>query len=43
MGGCGYIKEFPLERMMRVAKFFQIYTRTNQIMRIVTAREIFKE
>ncbi len=43
MGGYGYMKEYPLERMMRDAKLIQIYTGTNQIMRIVTAREIFKE
>jgi len=42
MGGYGYMKEFPLERMMRDAKLIQIYTGTNQIMRVVTAREIFK-
>jgi alkylation response protein AidB-like acyl-CoA dehydrogenase len=43
MGGYGYMKEYPLERMMRDAKLIQIYTGTNQIMRIVTAHEIFKE
>jgi alkylation response protein AidB-like acyl-CoA dehydrogenase len=43
MGGYGYMKEFPLERMMRDAKLIQIYTGTNQIMRVVAAREIFKE
>ena len=43
MGGYGYMKEYPLERMMRDAKLIQIYTGTNQIMRVVTAREIFKE
>ena len=42
MGGYGYMKEFPLERMMRDAKLIQIYTGTNQIMRVVAAREIFK-
>jgi alkylation response protein AidB-like acyl-CoA dehydrogenase len=42
-GGYGYMKDFPLERMMRDAKLIQIYTGTNQIMRAVTAREIFKE
>jgi alkylation response protein AidB-like acyl-CoA dehydrogenase len=41
MGGYGYMKEYPLERMMRDAKLIQIYTGTNQIMRVVTAREIF--
>ena len=43
MGGYGYLKDFPVERMMRDAKLIQIYTGTNQIMRIVTAREIFKD
>lgn len=42
-GGYGYMKDFPVERMMRDAKLIQIYTGTNQIMRVVTAREIFKE
>ena len=43
LGGYGYMKDFPVERMMRDAKLIQIYTGTNQIMRSVTAREIFKE
>lgn len=42
MGGYGYMKEYPMERMMRDAKLIQIYTGTNQIMRLVTAREIFR-
>jgi len=42
-GGYGYMKDFPVERMMRDAKLIQIYTGTNQIMRAVTVREIFKE
>ncbi|HDZ24612.1 MAG TPA: acyl-CoA dehydrogenase [Desulfobacteraceae bacterium] len=42
MGGYGYMKDFPVERMMRDAKLIQIYTGTNQIMRLVTAREIFR-
>ncbi len=42
MGGYGYMKDYPVERMMRDAKLIQIYTGTNQIMRLVTAREIFK-
>jgi len=41
MGGYGYMKDYPVERMMRDAKLIQIYTGTNQIMRLVTAREIF--
>jgi alkylation response protein AidB-like acyl-CoA dehydrogenase len=43
MGGYGYMKDFPLERMMRDAKLIQIYTGTNQIMRLVTARELLKD
>jgi alkylation response protein AidB-like acyl-CoA dehydrogenase len=42
-GGYGYMKDFPVERMMRDAKLIQIYTGTNQIMRMITAREIFKD
>jgi len=43
MGGYGYMKDFPVERMMRDAKLTQIYTGTNQIMRLVTARNILKD
>ncbi|MFP4085474.1 MAG: acyl-CoA dehydrogenase family protein [Desulfobacteraceae bacterium] len=43
MGGYGYMKDFPVERMMRDAKLTQIYTGTNQIMRVVAGREIFKK
>jgi len=42
MGGYGYMKDHPLERMMRDAKLIQIYAGTNQIMRLVTAKELFK-
>lgn len=42
MGGYGYSRDFPVERMMRDAKLIQIYTGTNQIMRLVLAREILK-
>jgi alkylation response protein AidB-like acyl-CoA dehydrogenase len=43
MGGYGYMKDYPVERMMRDAKLIQIYTGTNQIMRVVAAREILKD
>jgi cyclohex-1-ene-1-carbonyl-CoA dehydrogenase len=43
LGGYGYMKEYPVERMMRDAKLIQIYTGTNQIMRMVAAREILDE
>ena len=41
LGGYGYIKEYPVERMMRDAKITQIYEGTNQIQRVVIARKIF--
>ena len=40
LGGYGYMQEFPLERMMRDAKVTQIYEGTNQIQRLVIAREL---
>jgi len=40
-GGYGYMKEFPVEKLMRDAKLFQIYEGTSQIQRLVIAREIF--
>jgi len=43
LGGYGYISEYPLERMMRDAKITQIYEGTNQIQRLVIAREMMKE
>jgi len=39
-GGYGYTREYPVERFMRDAKITQIYEGTNQIQRIVVAREI---
>ena len=38
LGGAGYTKDFPVERMMRDAKITQIYEGTNQIQRMVMAR-----
>ena len=43
LGGYGYIQEYPLERMMRDAKITQIYEGTNQIQRLVIAREMLRE
>jgi alkylation response protein AidB-like acyl-CoA dehydrogenase len=43
LGGYGYTKEYPVERMMRDAKATQIYEGTNQIQRIVIARDIFRK
>lgn len=40
LGGYGYMKDFPVERMMRDAKLTQIYTGTNQIMRLVAGKAI---
>src|SRR5919204_838915 len=39
-GGYGYMKEFPVEKLMRDAKLFQIYEGTSQIQRLVIAREL---
>jgi len=38
LGGYGYCREYPVERMMRDAKCFQIFEGTNQIQRVVVAR-----
>ncbi|MBN1827553.1 MAG: acyl-CoA dehydrogenase family protein [Deltaproteobacteria bacterium] len=42
-GGYGYMTDFPFERMMRDAKITQIYEGTNQIMKLVIAREILQQ
>jgi alkylation response protein AidB-like acyl-CoA dehydrogenase len=42
LGGYGYIREYPVERYMRDAKITQIYEGTNQIQRVVIARELLK-
>lgn len=39
-GGYGYLKEFPVERLMRQAKLLQIVEGTNQIQRVIIAREL---
>lgn len=41
-GGNGYTKEYPVEKLMRDAKLMQIYEGTNQIQRVVIARELMK-
>ena len=43
LGGYGYMQEYPLERMMRDAKITQIYEGTQEIQRIVIAREMVRE
>ncbi len=43
MGGSGYMREYPVEKMMRDAKILQIYEGTNQIQRNVIGQELIKE
>jgi alkylation response protein AidB-like acyl-CoA dehydrogenase len=40
LGGYGYSKEYPVEKLMRDAKIFQIFEGTNQIQRMVIGREM---
>ena len=40
LGGYGYVKEYPVERMMRDAKITQIYEGTNEIQRLITANSL---
>jgi alkylation response protein AidB-like acyl-CoA dehydrogenase len=42
LGGYGYMKDYPVEKMMRDAKITQIYEGTNQIQRLVVASELIK-
>ena len=42
LDGYGYMQEYPVERMMRDAKITQIYEGTNQIQRLVIAREMLR-
>ncbi len=39
-GGCGYMRDYPVEKLMRDAKLLQIYEGTNQIQRLVIARNL---
>ena len=41
-GGYGYVKDYPVEKLMRDAKIMQLYEGTAQIQRIVIAREVFE-
>jgi butyryl-CoA dehydrogenase len=43
MGGYGYMRDYPVEKMMRDAKITQIYEGTNQIQRLVIATNIIRE
>jgi len=42
-GGYGYSTEYPVEKLMRDAKIFQIYEGTSQIQRVIIARELFSQ
>jgi len=42
-GGYGYMREYPVEKMMRDAKILQIYEGTNQIQRNIIGQELIKE
>jgi butyryl-CoA dehydrogenase len=41
-GGYGYIKDYPIERMMRDAKITEIYEGTSEVMKMVISGDIFK-
>ena len=43
LGGYGYMRDFPVEKLMRDAKVYQIFEGTNQIQRIVIFNSILKE
>jgi len=42
-GGYGYLKDYPVERMMRDAKITQIYEGTNQIQRLIVAKHVYAD
>jgi alkylation response protein AidB-like acyl-CoA dehydrogenase len=42
-GGYGYLKDYPVERMMRDAKITQIYEGTNQIQRLIIAKHVYED
>ena len=42
-GGYGYLKDYPLERIVRDLRVHQILEGTNEIMRVITARELFRQ
>ena len=42
-GGYGYLKDYPLERIVRDLRVHQILEGTNEIMRVITAREMLRQ
>lgn len=40
LGGYGYSREYPVEKLMRDAKIFQIFEGTNEIQRVVISRDV---
>jgi butyryl-CoA dehydrogenase len=42
-GGYGYMREYPVEKMMRDAKILQIYEGTNQIQRNIIGQQLIRE
>jgi alkylation response protein AidB-like acyl-CoA dehydrogenase len=40
LGGYGYMKDYPMEKLMRDAKLLQIYEGTNEIQRMIISREV---
>ena len=43
LGGAGYIKEYPLERLARDVRITTIYEGTSEIQRVIIARDILKD
>jgi len=41
-GGYGYMRDYPVEKLMRDAKATEIYEGTNEILRVVIARELYR-
>ena len=42
LGGYGYMRDYPVEKMMRDAKIFQIFEGSNQIMRVIIGNNLTK-
>jgi alkylation response protein AidB-like acyl-CoA dehydrogenase len=42
-GGYGYLRDYPLERLLRDLRVHQILEGTNEIMRVITAREMLRQ